>query len=178
MVNDKDKMVVTETRPMGSSVAPHDHEHERSDVDIRSLLISIGVLAAVVLATCLAMWGLFQVYEGIAKKGDKAPSPVADTVSIPPEPRLQANPRADMDQMRRESDSLLGTYGQDRATRQIHIPIERAIEIMAARGGARPATAATRPGMTADTVQQAAAPGGGTGETTPAAQGTAPATHR
>jgi len=131
MVNDKDKMVVTETRPMGSSIDPHAHVHERSDVDIRTLLISIGLLALVVLATCLAMWGLFRVYEASAVADDKPPSPVADPNPLPPEPRLQSHPPKDMQQMRHETDSALKASGTvDGHTR---IPIDRAIDIMADR---------------------------------------------
>ena len=169
MVKDKDKMVVTETRPMGSSADPHEHEHEHSDVNIRALLVSIAVLAAVVLATCLAMWGLFRLYEAGAKKSDPIASPVADTTSTPPEPQLQAYPRKDMDDMRHQNDSLLHTYGwTDKAAGKVHIPIDRAIDIMAQRGGG----AATVPGATAaDSAAASTRPSPSAGSATAPAAG-------
>jgi hypothetical protein len=168
-------MVVTETRPMGSSADPHAHEHEHSDVDIRSLMISIAVLAAVVLATCLAMWGLFRLYEAGAKKSDPVASPVADTTSTPPEPQLQAYPRKDMDAMRHNTDSVIGTYGWvDKPAGKVHIPIDRAIEIMAARGGSAAAQGTAPQAAPVDTVTApaAAAPHGGGGTTGEAATAT------
>jgi hypothetical protein len=51
---------------------------------------------------------------------------------LPPEPRLQVSPQADMDAMRAREHELLHSYGWvDREKGVARIPIDRAMEIMA-----------------------------------------------
>ena len=53
----------------------------------------------------------------------------------PPAPRLQVDPAAELIHMRREEAQRLATYGWiDEERRVVHLPIDRAIEILAERG--------------------------------------------
>jgi hypothetical protein len=59
----------------------------------------------------------------------------AATIQVPPEPRIQPSPRADLQQMRASEDGQLNSYGWvDRQKSIVRIPIDRAIAIVAAEG--------------------------------------------
>jgi hypothetical protein len=73
-----------------------------------------------------------------------------DIVSTFPEPRLQPDEVRDMDLFRQSEDKRLHSYGKvDASGQTIHIPIERAMEIVAERGlpnfGLAPAAPASPP---------------------------------
>lgn len=144
MVEDKDKMVVKSTTPMGVSSVPHDHEHERTDVNIRALLISLGALVVVGIVVHLATWLLFEVYEDKAALGDRPASPVADRNPVPPQPRLQPSPPQNMTEleemtiMRKQNDTVLHSYGWvDKPAGIARMPIDSAMaRIAAGQGGA------------------------------------------
>jgi hypothetical protein len=55
--------------------------------------------------------------------------------SLPPAPSLQNNPRIDLKDLRAYEDSQLYNYGWvDRQKRVVSIPIDRAMQLIAARG--------------------------------------------
>jgi hypothetical protein len=85
----------------------------------------------------LAMWGLFGVLDRQAGRRDPAPSPVqeANQRHLPPAPNLQTTPEKDLAAVRAEEDARLAGYGWvDEAQNVAHIPIARAMEILAERG--------------------------------------------
>ncbi len=140
-----------------------DHEHERRDVNTKSINRWMLYLLIVVIGSAFFIVWLFNQYEGAAEKRDIAKPPVADSVLLPPMPRLQANPVVNMRALRRHEDSLLSSYGiADSGLGTVRIPIDSAIEI-AARGGKVPAMPAAPAG--ADTT-------GRKNDTTTNAQGT------
>ena len=54
---------------------------------------------------------------------------------LPPEPRLQTNPRQDLSDLRAREDQLLNSYGWvDKNTGVVRIPIERAMQLIVERG--------------------------------------------
>ena len=54
---------------------------------------------------------------------------------MPPEPRLQTNPRADLRDLRAHEDLVLGTYGWvDKPAGVVRIPIDEAMKITLQRG--------------------------------------------
>jgi hypothetical protein len=56
--------------------------------------------------------------------------------SLPPPPRLQADPAADLAELHAREDNLLNQYGWvDRNKGIVHIPIDQAIDQVAARHG-------------------------------------------
>lgn len=57
------------------------------------------------------------------------------TVQLPPMPRLQPNPGAELVEFRAQQLEATTTYGWiDRDAGVVRIPVERAIEILAQRG--------------------------------------------
>ena len=72
-----------------------------------------------------------------AREGTQAIHPLVDpeAVELPPEPRLQATPALDLARFRAREEERLGTYGWvDRPNGVVHVPIERAMEIVAREG--------------------------------------------
>ena len=68
-------------------------------------------------------------------------------------PRLEEQPAAELANLRRAEDRRLSSYGWiDRQQRVVHVPVERAIEILAERGLPEPQ------GTLAPPKQQEAAP--------------------
>lgn len=138
---DKKKMIVEETQPQGVSAEPFDRAHERRDVNIRALLISIVVLLGLTGAVMALMVPLFNAMENRAAKSDEEISPMVDTNAYPPAPRLQpmapswTTEAQDLGAMRSFEDSLLTTYGWvDKPNGIARIPIDTAIARIAQHG--------------------------------------------
>jgi hypothetical protein len=108
--------------------------HEERDVRIRPVVISTLVLGGVIVATMLLMAGLLRRFD--ARPSPEAPPLAAEYGrSTPPAPRLQTNPRADLEQLRAEEDAALHGYAWvDRQAGTVRIPIERAMALLAERG--------------------------------------------
>lgn len=109
--------------------------HETSDANVR--IVAWAALGLVIAAAVihLAIAGLYKIYEAQHPSPDP-PSRIAfDTQMIAPAPRLQNNPQEDLAQFEKQANDRLHTYGWvDRDAGVIHIPIERAIELVAQRG--------------------------------------------
>jgi hypothetical protein len=87
-----------------------------------------------VLFALAAMWLLFGYYKAEQSLGPPA-SPLAQGSETPPEPRLQVTEHADLNRKRKAEEAMLTSYGWvDRPAGIVHIPIERAIELLAQRG--------------------------------------------
>jgi hypothetical protein len=114
---------------------PIRHGHERRDVDIGWLglcALGLAVLLAGGLALTAWVFDLFNVTpEGQGLRG----APVAASPPRPPEPRLQASPVQDMQELRRTENAWLQSYGWvDQAAGIARIPIDRAMELIAVQG--------------------------------------------
>ena len=107
--------------------------HERRDVDVRPIVLvgaGLVVLAALVqLVLYFQMMGLWSARQA----GLPAAPPVAAALpATPPEPRLQTAPADDLHDLRRAEDERLHSYGWiDRRAGIVHLPIERAMELLA-----------------------------------------------
>jgi hypothetical protein len=115
--------------------------HERRDVNIRAILIGIGVMMGAIALVMVVAMLVFNVMEGRAEKKDAEISPVADTNAYPPAPRLQPSPPTnsteaqDLAALRAHEDTVLTTYGWvDKPNGVARIPIDSAIEIVAREG--------------------------------------------
>ena len=74
-----------------------------------------------------------------SKTAPAAPLQVLD--EMPPEPHLQVVPGLDLGQIRAAEEEKLGGYGWvDEGRKIVHIPIEKAMDVVVAGGGAAPAT--------------------------------------
>lgn len=110
--------------------------YERSDAEARYLMIFAGGLVALVLVAMLAMYLVFAYLEEGFMASDPAPSPLAaELPEDPPDPRLQAQPAADLRQIRADEQRRLNSYGWvEPNAGVVRIPIERAMELLLQRG--------------------------------------------
>jgi hypothetical protein len=110
--------------------------HEPTDAEARGVL---GVLGALLLATALVGAGLVYLTRGLAsfeRAADPPPPPLAQEPGrLPPAPRLQTQPFADIERQRAEERRLLDSYGWvDEKAGIARIPIERAKKLLLERG--------------------------------------------
>lgn len=115
----------------------HDHAGGYEPFEQRArpvLLFALG-LALVTGAVLLLMKLAHDALDRSARAGDGALHPLAAEREVAPEPRLQATPGLDLARMRERERARLSTYGWvDRQAGVVHIPIERAMEIVAREG--------------------------------------------
>ena len=97
------------------------------------------VSAVIIYAT---LFGLFQYFDWQAAASDPTENPLLAGEKPPaspaarfPQPRLQANAAADQVKIRAQEEDLLNTYGWvDRQAGVVHLPIERAMQMVAEKG--------------------------------------------
>jgi hypothetical protein len=111
--------------------------YETRDVKVRPLAVFIAGLTIVGVFVYLVSYMLIGLFGGQAAREDAqmAPSSVSRPAlapgeeRLPPEPRIQAAPAADMGALRREEDAILTTYGWvDRQAGVVRIPIDVAMQ--------------------------------------------------
>lgn len=104
--------------------------HEASDLEPRLILRVTIIILATLVALVLAGVLLFQLYawEYPARSSEAAPQVTAG--DLPPAPRLQTNPRVDLQTVRAREDAHLNRYAWvDRQRGIAQIPIERAMAL-------------------------------------------------
>jgi len=122
--------------------------YEARDANVRRLL-QLGVALCVVIV--IALFGVARLMSYLASRQPPSPlpSPLAVAGELPPRPRLQITPRLDLAEKRKAEDATLNSYGWiDRTGGMVHIPIERAMDLVAERAtavGDRPAGSAATP---------------------------------
>jgi hypothetical protein len=153
--------------------------YEHSDVPIRPLMISLGILAAMLVVVSGVVAGLFYLFEASAAKSDPKPLPLAAEQPATPGPLLQVSPRQDLEEFREHEQRELTTPAWiDREAGVARIPIELAIKQVAERGLPEwPAVEgeAAQPGAGDRSPEEPAARAPqGTGQTTPIEGGREP----
>jgi hypothetical protein len=122
--------------PPGSrqSVVDPSEEYEHRDADTHSLL-KFGVgLVIVLIVVLFSMKWMFFYFAKSQQLGPPA-SPFEDVRVLPPQPRLQAKPGADLRSYCADQMQKLNTYGWvDPENGVVRIPIDRAIDETAERG--------------------------------------------
>ncbi len=98
-----------------------------------------GLLAIVTVAAGLIVFVFFRALEGGAEKKDRAAIAEAGLErpqdALPPAPRLQIHGVASGKEFRDAEAARLSTYGwMDRTAGAVHVPVERAIELVLERG--------------------------------------------
>jgi len=107
--------------------------HEQHDASVRAIL---GVAAGLIGIAALIQVVLYFHMEGLWRLRQRtlpAPSPVARALpSEPPAPRLETAPALDLRALRAAEEAQLHGYGWiDRRAGVVHIPIERALDLVA-----------------------------------------------
>jgi hypothetical protein len=110
---------------------------ETSDVDLGAILrFAIGLIVAGVVIHVL-VWYLYGYFRREAARPAPSEFPLATTAMrrLPPEPRLQTDPRDDLISMQQAEDRMLTSYGWvDRNAGVVRIPIDQAMKLTVERG--------------------------------------------
>ena len=109
---------------------------EKTDADAHSVLRSLAWLLVV---TVLVAVGLVYLTHGLVafeSRRDPPPPPLAEAPGrLPPEPRLQTQPFADIRAQHEREQHILHEYGWvDEKAGSVRIPIDRAMELTLERG--------------------------------------------
>jgi len=117
--------------------------HESRDINFRA----VHAFAAGLLLLGIVVYFVVWVFLGYLRREDTTgqlefPLAAGQENRLPPEPRLQTNPRQDMRDLRDSEDERLTTYGWvDRNAGVVRIPIDEAMKLTLQRGlASRPAT--------------------------------------
>ena len=108
--------------------------YETSDANPRGLvLFGVGIFAIIGVVLLIA-YGVFGHFQESQSLGAPA-SPFANASQIPPAPRLQTEPKRDLEHLRAREDHLLHTYEWvDPNAGMVRIPIDRAMELVLQKG--------------------------------------------
>src|ERR1700759_2829663 len=148
---------------MNSTVEPSDRDHERKDIDVVSLF-TIVLILFVSCGIILSIVAIMMHYFSLKEPAHTAGQPTIPTTRVEefPPPHLEIKPGASLAELRAGEEADLNSYGWvDRKTETIRIPIDRAMQLILARGlpdvgagktplslmQARPAETATPPGL-------------------------------
>jgi hypothetical protein len=128
--------------------------HETSDISVSGVLTFVVALIFVTVAIYIGMWLLFGYFESKQAK-EKAPGPMAlrNAERLPPEPRLQVAPgfgvklengqtvnlqlgppQAEYKVLNEEWTRILKGQRTDQSGKPVAIPIDKAIQMIAAQG--------------------------------------------
>ena len=108
--------------------------YETRDASIRGLVLFAVGLAATLVLVFIGMVVVFHYFSRSQSLGAPA-SPFVDVRTLPPQPRLQVEPRTDLEHLRRHEDELLNSYGWvDPKAGLVRIPIDRAMDLLLQKG--------------------------------------------
>lgn len=102
--------------------------HEPDLGRVRPIARTLLLTPVLVLASGWLLWHAYQLWRPQPSPPEFAPQP-------PAQPRLQANPRADLREYRAREQRRLHGYGWvDRDAGVVHVPIDRAMDLLVERG--------------------------------------------
>jgi hypothetical protein len=135
-----------EGAPADAERRPRSPEEFDRDLDLKAIIWTTVGIAGMTIVSAVLMVVMMRLFSHAdARQGASLPAPPPVAAPAPPEPRLQESARADMDAMRaREELDLEHAYWLDARQGTVRLPIEVAIDLVAARGlPAAPATGAS-----------------------------------
>lgn len=123
---------------MATEHSPKGHRqgerYEKRDANIRSLLQFAFWLFLVLVIVLLGMKWTFSYFAKSQPLGPPA-SPFENARVLPPQPRLQPEPRADLKNYCETQEQQLNSYGWvDQHNQVVRIPIDRAMDLVLQRG--------------------------------------------
>lgn len=139
MSNQRSEYEIPEEEIRHSDVA-----YDRSDLGAITIFIFLAVLAIGSAVILVITWGFLRYMTGDSLKPQPpAGAAVSRPAGLPggdpavrfPAPQLQPDPVADLNRFRAAAEERLNTYGWvDPQAHVVHIPISRAMDILAQRG--------------------------------------------
>ena len=115
----------------------HPVHRETSDVAIGGIVGFAVTLVVSLVVVCGLIWVFYSSLRREAARPVPAEFPLASTSMrrLPPEPRLQTEPREDLRNLRESEERALTTYGWvDKNAGIVRIPIDRAMKLTVERG--------------------------------------------
>ena len=115
----------------------HGVSNEERDINARAVTRFGIALTAIVTVSCFMLWFVFDQFSAREAARNTRPSTLIQQqgATQPPAPRLQANPPAELKQVREDEDAVLNTYGWvDPQHGVVRLPISRAMDLAAERG--------------------------------------------
>jgi len=150
----------------------HDHAeeaYEHQDLSaqgIYAFLVSLLVGGVIVY---FVVWGMYRFMDARIKQHEPPPNPLVqrtetdtrvvapDEIKKFPEPRLEKNERIEINDFRLQEEQRLNSYGWvDEKGGVVHIPIDRAMQLLAQQGLPTTPRAGTVPASEVNVVTQAA----------------------
>lgn len=152
--------------------APEVEEFD-SELNLKAIIwTGIGTLGITAISMIL-MWWLFRGFEKLEDREDSKPPAMAEAAAptLPPEPRLEESPPANLAALRaREQEVLDNPAWVDEAAGTVRIPLDLAIDVIARKGlGGAPAAAPTDAAVPAAAATPAAPADASTPAAPPAA---------
>ena len=146
--------------------------YDHSDLGASGIVSFLIGLAITIVFIHLIAWGFIKTYahfepQAMARTSailePQSPPPQGDPVARFPAPQLQPDPIADLNKYREAVEQQLNSSGWlDQNAGIAHIPMERAIDLVAQRGlPVRPAPAPTQPAANGNGNRTQSAPAGG-----------------
>jgi len=131
---------------------PPGAKYETRDLSTRVVVIFGASLVVGAVVIHLLIWLLYVFYGSLQAGAYPRQYPMAHVGAppLPPAPRLQTQPREDLKKLRAEEERRLESYGWvDVARGQVHIPIDRAMELLLQQGlpARRQSPSVAAPGM-------------------------------
>ena len=144
--------------------------YENRDISLNTIIFWIFVLFCFIAVTTVGTIFLYKFFVPASVELERV-SPLASVRRVPPYPQLQAAPKRDMIEFRQAEDAVLGGVTKA-ADGHVNLPIDRAMDAIAARGiagvtgtGTAPASN-SYPGSGNFATGQKPADNGGTGDMT------------
>ena len=109
--------------------------YEDYHLNIGPILAATAAIISIALLSFIAMWAMFHGLEQAVIYMADDPPPMAAHQKPYRGPLIQTVPSAELTQVRTETNRTLTEYGWvDRDAGVVHLPIERAIDLMLERG--------------------------------------------
>ncbi len=126
--------------PQARDAAPDGVGHEPSELGIRQIFLFGAALVVLGLVVHFALGLMMNGFSDREKNlATRRPELYRDQEGQFPAPNLQRNDAYDMAKLREEEDAAISSYGWvDSKAGVAHIPIRRALEILAERGLPKP----------------------------------------
>jgi hypothetical protein len=144
-------------------------EFEREDLAPKPILVFLGSLVLICLVVALVLRGMYSYLDRYDNLHQLAQSPLvqpstASTRDVSPgditnfpQPRLESNERLEINDFRMQEEKTLHSYGWvDQSAGVVHIPIDRAMQLLAQRGLPTRPQAGTAASSDVNTAQEAA----------------------
>jgi hypothetical protein len=134
--------------PVKHESTPSHGSYERQDISARGIFYFLAGLLAATLLISFLLGGLYKILDQRFETHQPPVNPLAarvakDTRKVPPQypqtafpdPRLETDERTQLNSIRIAEEQKLNSYGWvDEKAGTVHIPIERAMELLTQRG--------------------------------------------